>query len=51
LEDLFDYVVHSKELPAHAEQEEFSVPVRNQYLINGSCKLYILKVNRSILEG
>ncbi len=42
LENLLDTVVHSEELPAHAEEEELGVPVGNQYLVDCIPELFVL---------
>lgn len=42
LENLLDNVVHSEELPTHAEEEELSVPVSNQYLVNTIAEFLVL---------
>ena len=42
LENLLDNVVHSEELPAHTEEEEFCVPVSDQYLVDSVPELLVL---------
>lgn len=42
MKDLLDDVVHDEELPAHDEQEELCVSVRDQHLVNGRRELFVL---------
>ena len=42
LKDLLDNVVNDEKLPAHDEEEELRVPVRDQHFVNGSRELLVL---------
>lgn len=51
LEDLFDYVVHGKELPAHTKKEELGVTMCDQNFVDRASEFMILIIDCTVLEG